>query len=237
MEEHLTTTHSRQRTAIWYGILILLALVFSMLLSLSVVRRAGSISEVVVRFVPLPEDASLLNRIPVNKLSSYQVSVKKDIAGIRKKIRNLIPQQPYLIVNTTHNTFRLMRGDQLIRDGMCSTGSYTILTKGDNKKWVFETPRGRMKVRSRQVNPVWVRPDWAFIEEGLPVPSPRHPSRYEHGTLGEYKLELKDGYLIHGTLYKRFLGMAVTHGCIRLGDEDLKAVYSTLKTGSSVFIY
>jgi len=94
-----------------------------------------------------------------------------------------------------------------------------------------------MKVRSKQVNPVWVKPDWAFIEEGLPVPSPRHPSRYEYGTLGDYKLELKDGYLIHGTLYKRFLGMAVTHGCIRLGDEDLKEVYMTLKQGSCVFIY
>ncbi len=237
MEEHLTTTHSRQRKTIWYIILILLALVFSVLLSLVVVRRAGSISEVVVRLVPLPEDPSLLNRIPVSQLSAYQVSIEKDIAVIQKKFRNLIPQLPYLIVNTTHNTFRLMQGDNLIREGMCSTGSYTILTKGDNKKWVFETPRGMMKVRSKQVNPVWVRPDWAFVEEGLPVPSPRHPSRYEYGTLGDYKLELKDGYLIHGTLYKRFLGMAVTHGCIRLGDDDLKAVYNTLKTGSKVFIY
>ncbi|MBE0647176.1 MAG: L,D-transpeptidase [Bacteroidales bacterium] len=237
MKEHLTTTYSQQRKPIWYIILILLALAFSVLLALIVVRRAGSIGEVVVRFVPLPEDPSLLNRVPVNELSAYQISIKKDIAVIQKKLHNLIPQQPYLIVNTTHNTFKLMQRDQLIREGMCSTGSYTILTKGDNKKWVFETPRGMLKVRSKQVNPVWVRPDWAFIEEGLPVPSPRHPSRYEYGTLGQYKLELKDGYLIHGTLYKRFLGMAVTHGCIRLGDDDLKAVYTTLKTGSNVFIY
>jgi lipoprotein-anchoring transpeptidase ErfK/SrfK len=55
--------------------------------------------------------------------------------------------------------------------------------------------------------------------------------------LGEYALELGDGYLIHGTLYKRMLGMPVTHGCVRLGDEDLRVVYRNLQIGSKVFIY
>ena len=40
--------------------------------------------------------------------------------------------------------------------------------------------------------------------------------------LGDYALALGDGYLIHGTIYKRFLGMPVTHGCVRLNDEDLE---------------
>ena len=35
----------------------------------------------------------------------------------------------------------------------------------------------------------------------------------------------------------RFLGMPVTHGCIRLGDDDLEAVFKTLQVGSQVFIY
>lgn len=237
MEEKDLKTGFRKRNVIRYCILILIAISLSLFFSLILIRRAGSIGEVVVRLVPLSEDASLLSRIPVNKLSSYQASVDKEVQVMQKKLINLVPKQPYLVVNTTHNTFRLMQSDNVIREGICSTGSYTILTRGDNQKWVFETPRGMMKVRSKQANPVWVRPDWAFIEEGLPVPSPRHPSRYEYGTLGDYKLELKDGYLIHGTLYKRFLGMAVTHGCVRLGDNDLKVVYMNLKPGSKVFIY
>ena len=81
------------------------------------------------------------------------------------------------------------------------------------------------------------KPDWAFIEEGLPVPKPGDPSRFERGVLGDYALRMADGYLLHGTLYQRFLGMPVTHGCIRLGDADLEVVYHTLPVGAYVYIY
>jgi lipoprotein-anchoring transpeptidase ErfK/SrfK len=55
--------------------------------------------------------------------------------------------------------------------------------------------------------------------------------------LGDYAMSLGDGYLMHGTLYKRFLGMPVTHGCVRLNDEDLEAIYNTLNIGSKVYIF
>jgi len=55
--------------------------------------------------------------------------------------------------------------------------------------------------------------------------------------LGDYALSLGDGYLIHGTLYQRLLGMPVTHGCIRLNDDDLKEVFNALSVGSKVYIY
>ncbi|MGH7451569.1 MAG: L,D-transpeptidase, partial [bacterium] len=132
---------------------------------------------------------------------------------------------------------RVMSGAQIIHEGLCSTGSYILLKAADERQWVFFTPRGRLQVLGKRVNPVWAKPDWAFIEEGLPVPPPGSPERFEAGVLGEYALELGDGYLIHGTLYKRMLGMPVTHGCVRLDDEDLRIVYRNLQIGSKVFIY
>ena len=93
------------------------------------------------------------------------------------------------------------------------------------------------KVLGKVTNPVWRRPDWSYVEEGLPIPSANDPSRWEAGVLGDYALSIGDGYLIHGTIYKRFLGMPVTHGCIRMNDEDLEAVYKTLDLGSKVYIY
>jgi L,D-transpeptidase YbiS len=42
--------------------------------------------------------------------------------------------------------------------------------------------------------------------------------------------------MIHGTLYQRLIGLPVTHGCIRLADDDLEAVYKTLAPNSKVFI-
>lgn len=125
----------------------------------------------------------------------------------------------------------------MVRQGRCSTGLNVSLEGEGDKKWVFKTPRGDFKIRGKITNPVWRKPDWAFVEEGLPIPSADHPSRYERNVLGDYAMALGDGYLIHGTLYQRFLGMPVTHGCIRMSDDDLKVVYDSLPIGAKVFIY
>jgi L,D-transpeptidase ErfK/SrfK len=171
-------------------------------------------------------------------LSAKDVTEKeKKIASLEKQLEKQLPKTPYLIVNTTQNKFFLFSGRNLLREGICSTGSYTLLVKGDQQKWIFKTPKGIFKIREKKTAPVWKKPDWAFVEEGLPIPSPNHPSRFEYGSLGDYALSLGDGYMIHGTLYQRFLGMPVTHGCIRLGDADLEAVYKTLSTGSKVYIF
>ena len=71
--------------------------------------------------------------------------------------------------------------------------------------WMFKTPKGVFQIRGKTTSPVWKKPDWAFVEEGLPVPSVNHNSRFEYGVLGDYALSLGDGYMIHGTLYQRFL--------------------------------
>jgi lipoprotein-anchoring transpeptidase ErfK/SrfK len=35
----------------------------------------------------------------------------------------------------------------------------------NGKTTVFETPTGRFKIRSKEQNPVWVPPDWHYLEE------------------------------------------------------------------------
>ncbi len=155
----------------------------------------------------------------------------------KQKFTSLTPTQPYFVVNTTYNRFKLYKHKKQIREGFCSTGSYTLLKSHDKRQWVFKTPKGLYKIQGKVTNPVWRRPDWSFVEEGLPIPSQNDPVRWEAGVLGDYALSIGDGYLIHGTIYKRFLGMPVTHGCIRMNDEDLEAVYKTLDFGSKVYIF
>jgi len=87
-----------------------------------------------------------------------------------------------------------------------------------------------------QDDPVWVKPDWAFIEEGEPIPK-NYSERFEPGMLGEYAMALGGGYLIHGTLYERLLGRNVTHGCIRVGRDDLRLVVKTVRVGDRVYIF
>jgi lipoprotein-anchoring transpeptidase ErfK/SrfK len=170
---------------------------------------------------------------------------KKKVAAITKEVQKLSAKynsytsgQSYFVVNTTDNRFALFTNKSLIREGSCSTGSYIMLQASTgNKKWVFKTPRGKYWIRGKKTNPVWKRPDWSFVEEGARIPSPNDDSRFEYGVLGDYALTLGDGYMIHGTIYKRFLGMPVTHGCVRLNDDDLKVVYNTLNIGSKVYIF
>ncbi|NCA85997.1 MAG: L,D-transpeptidase [Clostridia bacterium] len=169
--------------------------------------------------------------------TAMMAMMEKDIAKQQKVLTSKMPRTNFLVINTRENKFTLRSGDQVLRTGFCSTGSYTLLVKSDNEKWAFQTPRGVLIVRGKTASPVWKKPDWAFVEEGLPVPSANHPSRYDYATLGDYALNLGNGYLIHGTLYQRLLGMPVTHGCIRLGDDDLEAVYKAMPAGSKVFIY
>src|SRR5690606_41414479 len=87
---------------------------------------------------------------------------------------------------------------------------YTTLFRS-MQHWVFETPKGVLTVKNKIPNPVWRKPDWAFIEEGLEPPTPNHPSRYERGVLGDYALDLGNGYLIHGTLDRKSTRLNSSH--------------------------
>jgi L,D-transpeptidase ErfK/SrfK len=158
--------------------------------------------------------------------------------ALTKQLSQLMPTQPYILVDTARNHLYIKRGDRVMLDALASTGSGTILDKpGDSKdQWVFDTPRGEFTVQSKLTNPVWVKPDWAFIEEGLKVPKSQ-ADRVEPGVLGEYALGFGKGYFIHGTLYPRLLGKNVTHGCIRLNDDDLKSVYRLVKVGTPIMIF
>lgn len=164
-------------------------------------------------------------------------NLKETTALLEAKLEKMNPVRAYIVINTSENTFKLFKNKKLIRSGICSTGSLVELEVENEKKWVFETPKGVFTVKGKVTNPVWRKPDWAFAEEGLPIPSANDPSRYEYGVLGDFALSIGNGYLIHGTLYQRFLGLAVTHGCVRLNDADLEIVYETLPLGAQVFIY
>jgi lipoprotein-anchoring transpeptidase ErfK/SrfK len=71
----------------------------------------------------------------------------------------------------------------------------------------------------------------------LYVPPLGTMNRRIEGQLGRYRLDLGDGFLLHGTPYKRSIGEAATHGCIRLRDEDIEWLYEFIPVGTRVYIY
>lgn len=151
------------------------------------------------------------------------------------------PAKVYIVVDRTHNRLELRKGSTTTLTAVCSAGSGYKLVERDSAKrkgrqWVFDTPRGIHKVKNKRTDPVWKRPDWDYIERGEAFPR-RDSDRIEYGMLGDYALDLGDGYMIHGTLYERLLGRGVTHGCIRLGKDDLATVYRECPIGTPIYIY
>ncbi len=154
-----------------------------------------------------------------------------------KEIEKVQPRGVYIVVDSYRNRLNLYENGKLLRSALCSTGTGRVLRDPRNgHQWVFDTPMGERIVESKRQHPVWAKPDWAFIEDGyLPPKDPNE--RFDAYSLGDYALYIGDGFIIHGTLFKSLLGRRVTHGCIRLGDEDLEFVYHHAPIGTRVYLY
>ena len=141
-----------------------------------------------------------------------------------------------ITVDLSTNTAYLFIDGQLIGRSAAASGSGKILRHG-SKVWAFHTPRGHMKVLRKLDDPVWRKPDWAFVEDGDPVPPPDSPKRLVKGHLGKYALDLGDGVLIHGTDDVDSIGRKVSHGCIRLPERMLETMYKAASVGTDVFVF
>lgn len=203
----------------------------AVILLLLLVVNAPTPSRVAPENSPVVPQPSAQDNTDLRALQARYKTLSKQLAQLR-------PSQPYILVDTARNRLYVKRQEQVVLDAIASTGSGTILDKpGDgNSQWIFDTPRGEFLVKSKLTNPTWIKPDWAFIEEGLSVPQ-NAADRAEQGVLGEYALGFGKGYFIHGTLYTRLLGKNVTHGCIRLNDSDLKGVYKLARVGTPIMIF
>ncbi len=144
---------------------------------------------------------------------------------------------PVLItVDLARNEIYLFENNQLVDKSPVASGSEKILRHG-HRVWFFHTPRGQLKVLRKIKDPVWTKPDWAFIENGDPVPPPDSPKRQVKGELGKYALDLGGGYMIHGTDDEDSIGKRVSHGCVRVPADMLQEIWDATKVGTPVYIF
>ncbi|HSP16083.1 MAG TPA: L,D-transpeptidase family protein [Thermoanaerobaculia bacterium] len=73
--------------------------------------------------------------------------------------------------------------------------------------------------------------------DAVVIPPVDSPQRHFDKVLGLYRLNLGDGYALHGTQETAKLGQAVSHGCVRLGDDDIARLYAMSQVGDQVIIY
>ncbi len=173
----------------------------------------------------------------VRAMEKEEAALEEENQGIRQMLRELEDNELYLVVDTEINRLTMRQGDTVLRTAVCGTGSREFVEEETGRNWFFLTPIGSFTVLGTERNPVWIRPDWSYVEENMPVPPEDDPDRIVRGVLGKYALILGSGYKIHGTKYTSLLGTHFTHGCISLGDDDLEAVYKAVKVGTRVYIY
>ena len=137
-----------------------------------------------------------------------------------------VPEWHYM-ERAAHNHYKLVRMDRktkyLLKDGTF------ILTIGDNV--------GRLNTAGKF---------WAFtpglevmFDSTVFVPPEGTKQRLVPDALGPFKLDTGDGYLLHGThIYNEdSIGDAVSHGCVRLRNEDVTRLYSLVPVGTPVYIF
>jgi L,D-transpeptidase ErfK/SrfK len=105
-------------------------------------------------------------------------------------------------------------------------------------KMDWRTPLGETRIVAKVRNPPWyppesVRKEHAERGDTLPKVVPAGPDN----PLGNFAMRLGVGsgsYLIHGTNNPVAVGMAVTHGCIRMYPEDVAALFPLVPVGTKV---
>ena len=75
------------------------------------------------------------------------------------------------------------------------------------------------------------------FDNTLFIPPTGTKHRSIQGELGHFRLKLGDGYQLHGTPYAQSIGSSVTHGCVRMGDEDIAWMYENVPVGTKVYLY
>ncbi len=119
---------------------------------------------------------------------------------------------------------RLEIGERLaVADGSLITveGNDVVRVLPDGRRDVLQATDGREIV----------------VDGKVLVPPLGTTQRRYKGVLGTYRLNMGDGYAIHGTNQPNTIGRAVSHGCVRMRNEDIAKLYPMVPVGTPVYIY
>jgi L,D-transpeptidase ErfK/SrfK len=149
--------------------------------------------------------------------------------------RHILPPGPHegIVVNLPEH--RLYYFPKPKRGGPIEVITYPVSIG----KMDWRTPLGVTHVTQKIKDPVWYPPESVrkeHSEAGDPLP-PGPVKAGPDNPLGAYAMRLAAGngtYLIHGTNNPIAVGLAVTHGCIRMYPVDVAALFPLIPVGTPV---
>jgi hypothetical protein len=182
----------------------------------------------------LPAAALLLGLLGAVDAASSQGGARP-ASGRRVRSEAISRGRYAVVVDVDAHRLYYVRGRQVLWSAAAGVGTGLRLST-DEDAWDFSTPNGVYHVQHKALEPVWVAPDWYFIENGLPVPPQGDPRRNFPGDLGAAAVYLGDGLAIHGTNHPELLGQRISHGCIRVSNADALRLFHEVQQGTEVVI-
>jgi lipoprotein-anchoring transpeptidase ErfK/SrfK len=162
-----------------------------------------------IKVTPQSSAKSGLTIKPKNKRIALVTPVlSKAIANLRSR----------LVVDLSEAKVYVYWGDQVL-------SSYPVAVGQPG----WETPKGSFKVLQKQRNPVWLQP----ITGELVPTGPKNPLGDRWISFWSDK-QHRIGF--HGTNNEDLVGEPVSHGCLRMKNKDIRAMYEQVAVGTSVVV-
>ena len=107
----------------------------------------------------------------IRSLRFLQEQEERSVAAMAEKERELkekeselVPgDRPYLVVSIAERKVSYIEGSDTVFAAPVAVGSGKTLVLGGKTKR-FQTPRGRMAITHKELDPVWVPPNWHYVE-------------------------------------------------------------------------
>lgn len=137
-----------------------------------------------------------------------------DLASVATNAQESGEPKRQIVVSIPDRKLALIDGGRIVRSYAVAVGAA-----------VSPSPTGFFQVVSRVADPT-------YYHSGTVIP----PGRFN--PLGNRWLGLsKKGYGIHGTNVPSSIGKAASHGCIRMGKQDVEELFSLVRVGDEVEIH
>lgn len=141
-----------------------------------------------------------------------------DFTSLERRLRPQI-QPLRLEINLNRRRVTLFQGHTLIK-------SYPIAVGRPG----WETPVGEFKVKQMFKDPPWMHPFKGFVIPGGAADNPL--GRYWIG----FWTDGKNWIGMHGTPNPESVGRAVSHGCIRMYNQDIEELFARVGPGTPVIV-
>ncbi|MBU7584254.1 MAG: L,D-transpeptidase [Nostoc sp. TH1S01] len=184
-------------------------------------NKSGTVIQNVARDTDIPNNRRLVSVQPEQRENRYTDEQPKSFFtqfSTQQKTANKLGMKTQVVVDLSDRRTYVYKGDLVI-------ASYPIAI--GKKGW--ETPTGSFQVMNMQHDPIWRHP----ITGKVFPPGSDSP-------LGErwigFWTDGRNEIGFHGTPDIHLLGTAISHGCLRMRNSDVRLLYDQVQVGTLVTV-